>query len=62
VPWSEDSTYLSPGGSVAGISAFAAAATSPGRSKGFRIFVRIVVVIVLISLFGASVWRMGGGF
>lgn len=61
VPWTEDSTYLSPGGSVAGISAFAAAATT-GRSRASLIFIRVVVGVVLVSLLAASVWRMGGPF
>jgi hypothetical protein len=61
VPWNENSTFLSPGGAVAGISAFADSATSPSRSRASRIFIRIVVILVLISLFGASVWRFSGG-
>jgi hypothetical protein len=60
VPWTEDSSYLSPGGSVAGISAFAASATSSHRSKGAQIFIRIVVVIMLVSVVAASVWRFAG--
>ncbi|GIH05468.1 hypothetical protein Rhe02_35350 [Rhizocola hellebori] len=62
VPWTEDSNYLSPGGFVAGVSAFADAATSSHRSRGAVIFTRIVVVVMLISVLAASVWRMGGGF
>ena len=59
VPWNENSTFLSPGGAVAGISAFADQATSPSRSKGSRVFVRIVVVVLLVSLVLAGVWRGG---
>jgi hypothetical protein len=62
VPWNENSTFLSPGGSVAGISAFADSATSPSRSRASRIFIRVVVLVILISLAGASIWRMGGPF
>lgn len=60
VPWNENSTFLSPGGAVAGISAFADSATSPGRSRASRIFVRIVVTLILISLIAGGVWRLGG--
>jgi hypothetical protein len=62
VPWNENTTFLSPGGAVAGISAFAASATSPGRSRRSKLFIRIVVAIILISLVAGSVWRVGGGF
>ncbi len=61
VPWTEDSSFLSPGGAVAGISAFADQATSPGRSTAARVFIRVVVVLILISLAAGSVWRLGGG-
>jgi len=61
VPWTEDSSFLSPGGAVAGISAFAHSATSPGRSKAAKVFIRIVVVLILISLIAGGVWRLGGG-
>lgn len=60
VPWNENTTFLSPGGAVAGIAAFAASATSPGRSRGSKLFIRIVVAIVLVSLVLGSVWRIGG--
>jgi hypothetical protein len=59
VPWTEDSNFLSPGGAVAGIAAFAGSATSPGRGKAARIFIRIVVVLLLISLVAGGVWRFG---
>jgi hypothetical protein len=64
VPWTEESSFLSPGGAVAGVSAFAESATSTtsGRSRGFVIFTRIVVAIIVVSMAAASVWRMGGGF
>ena len=62
VPWTENSTFLSPGGAVAGISAFAESATSPGRSRGTKLFIRIVVTLLLVSLLAGSVWRIGGGF
>ncbi|HEX6683906.1 MAG TPA: hypothetical protein VF062_13975 [Candidatus Limnocylindrales bacterium] len=61
VPWDENSSFLSPGGAVAGIAAFAASATSPGRSKAARVFIRIVVAIVLLSLLAGGVWQLGGG-
>jgi len=61
VPWNENTTFLSPGGAVAGIAAFAESATSPGRSRASRIFVRIVVTLILISLIIGGVWRFGGG-
>ena len=60
VPWNENSTFLSPGGAVAGIAAFAHSATSPGRSRGAKIFIRIVVAVVLVSLIAGSVWRFSG--
>jgi len=60
VPWTENSSFLSPGGAVAGISAFADSANSPGRSRAARVFIRIVVVLLLISLIAGGVWRMGG--
>ncbi len=60
VPWTEDATYLSPGGFVAGVSAFAESATSSHRSKGAILFTRIVVVLMLVSVIAATVWRMGG--
>jgi hypothetical protein len=59
VPWNENTTFLSPGGAVAGIAAFAASATSPGRSRASKWFIRIVVTLVLISLVAGSVWRIG---
>jgi len=62
VPWTENSTFLSPGGAVAGIAAFAQSATSPTRSKASRIFIRIVVSVILISLIASMIWRVGGGF
>ncbi|HZM79009.1 MAG TPA: hypothetical protein VFC19_25040 [Candidatus Limnocylindrales bacterium] len=62
VPWNENSSFLSPGGAVAGISAFADSATSPGRSRAARIFIRIVVAVILISLVAGGVWRLGGVF
>ena len=46
---------------MAGISAFAHSATSPGRSKAAKVFIRIVVVLILISLIAGGVWRLGGG-
>ena len=61
VPWTENSTFLSPGGAVAGIAAFAQSATSPTRSKGSRLFIRIVVAVILFSLIASTVWRFGGG-
>lgn len=61
VPWTEDSSFLSPGGAVSGISAFADSATSPGRGKAAKVFIRIVVALLLISLLAGGVWRMGGG-
>lgn len=61
VPWTENSTFLSPGGAVAGIAAFADSATSPGRSRGQRIFIRVVVTLLLISLVAGGVWRLGNG-
>jgi hypothetical protein len=61
VPWDEHSTFLSPGGAVAGISAFADSATSPSRSKASRVFTRIVVALILISLLAGGVWRVAGG-
>lgn len=60
VPWHENSTFLSPGGAVAGIAAFADSATSPGRSKASKVFIRIVVTLILISLIAGGVWRLGG--
>lgn len=60
VPWSEDANYLSPGGYVEGISAFAESANSPSRSTGSKIFIRVVVGILLVSIIFASVWRLGG--
>jgi len=62
VPWNEHSTFLSPGGAVAGISAFADSATSSGRSRASRIFIRIVVTLILISLIVGGVWRFSGGY
>lgn len=62
VPWTENSSFLSPGGAVAGISAFADSATSPGRSRASKIFIRIVVSLVLLSLVIGGVWRIGGSF
>ena len=59
VPWTEDTNYLSPGGLVAGVSAFADGATSSYRSKATKIFVRVVVVVVLLSIIIAGVWRIG---
>jgi hypothetical protein len=61
VPWTENSNYLSPGGVVAGISAFADSATSPGRSRAQTVFIRIVVTLILISLVIGGVWRLGSG-
>jgi hypothetical protein len=61
VPWDENSTFLSPGGAVAGIAAFAEKATSPGRTRAARVFTRIVVALILISLLAGGVWRLGGG-
>lgn len=61
VPWTEDSSFLSPGGAVAGISAFADSATSPGRSRAARVFIRIVVALLLISLVAGGIWRLGAG-
>lgn len=61
VPWTEDSSFLSPGGAVAGIAAFADSATSPRRSKAARVYIRIVVALILISLIASSVWSFGGG-
>jgi hypothetical protein len=57
VPWDENSSFLSPGGAVAGISAMAEAATSSGRSKAARLFTQIVVIVILISLIAGGVWR-----
>ncbi len=62
VPWTENSTFLSPGGAVAGIAAFADSATSPQRSKTAKVFIRVVVTIILISLIASGVWRIGGAF
>jgi hypothetical protein len=62
VPWNENTTFLSPGGAVAGIAAFAESATSPGRSRGSRIFTRIVVGLILISMVLGGIWRFGSGF
>lgn len=62
VPWNENSSFLSPGGAVAGISAMAESATSPGRSRAAKVFIRTVIVIVLISLLLGGVWRLGGAF
>ena len=59
VPWTEHSTFLSPGGAVAGIAAFAGSATSPSRSKASRVFIRVVVTLILISLIVGGVWRLG---
>lgn len=59
VPWTEHSTYLSPGGAVAGIAAFADSATSPSRGRAGRIFIRVVVTLILISLVAGGVWRLG---
>lgn len=59
VPWTEDSNYLSPGGFVAGVSAFADGATSSYRSKASKIFVRAVVLVILLSIIVAGVWRVG---
>lgn len=61
VPWDENSTFLSPGGAVNGIAAFADSATSPGRGKAARVFIRIVVAVILLSLIAGTVWRMGAG-
>jgi hypothetical protein len=61
VRWTESSSFLSPGGAVDGISAFADSATSPGRSRAARVFIRIVVALILISLIAGGVWRVGGG-
>lgn len=61
VPWDENTTFLSPGGAVAGISAFADGATSPSRGRAARVFTRIVVAILLLSLIIGGVWRLGGG-
>jgi hypothetical protein len=62
VPWTEHASFLSPGGAVAGISAFADSATSPSRSTAKRVFIRIVVALLLISLVAGGIWRVGGGF
>jgi hypothetical protein len=61
VPSTEDSNFLSPGGAVAGIAAFADSATSPRRSKAARVYIRIVVALILLSLVANAVWHMGGG-
>jgi hypothetical protein len=61
VPWDENTTFLSPGGAVTGISAFADSATSPSRGKAARVFTRIVVAVILISLILGGVWRFAGG-
>lgn len=61
VPWDENSTFLSPGGAVAGISAFADGATSPTRSRASRVFTRIVVGLILLSLIVGGIWRIGVG-
>jgi hypothetical protein len=59
VPWDEHSTFLSPGGAVAGISAFADQATSPSRSKASRVFIRVVAAVLLISVVVGGIWRIG---
>lgn len=58
LPGNDDTSPLSPGGFVAGVSAFADGATSSHRSRGTQIFVKVVVVIMLVSVVLASVWQM----